>query len=291
MLVDQFTKWLDCWSLPNHTAELIAKKVVKDFISHFGVPLEIHSDQGKNFDISLVKAICNLLEITKTQTPHYRPSSNGQVERYNRMLLQVIRCYLHAKQKTWDQDFEELAATIRAMKNRQTQFSANMLMLGQELRRPIDLMLGVEYANMPQNDPAQWVQNLHEALKQVHEVARSNIRTSLQRQKCDYDLRVNLKKYNVGDVVYKINSAIKIGQSKKLQSLWLGPYLVEAVQGNIYKIRSQKKSEWIQHDRLKMREDAQLPLWLCCKHHIALDLDETIAYDDDENNLQMKKTW
>ena len=66
----------------------------------------------------------------------------------------------------------------------------------------------------------------------------------------------------------------------------MGPYLVEAVQGNIYKIRSQKKSEWICHDRLKMCEDAQLPLWLHCKHHIALDLDETIAYnDEDENNL------
>ena len=156
-----------------------------------------------------------------------------------------------------------------------------------ELRRPIDLLLGVEHANMRQNDAAQWVQNLHEALKQVHEVACSNIQTSLQRQKHDYDLRVNVKKYNVGDVVYKINSASKIGQSKKLQSLWLGPYLVEAVQGTIYKIRSQKKSEWIHHDRLKMCEDAQLPLWLCHKHHIALDLDQTIAYDEeeDENNL------
>ena len=202
------------------------------------------------------------------------------------MLLQVIQCYLHAKQKTWDQDLEEFAATILAMKNRQTQFYANMLVLGRELRRPIDLMLGVEHANMCQNDPAQWVQNLCTALKQVHEVACSNIRTSLQRQKCDYDLHVNLKKYNVGDVVYKINSAIIIGQSKKLQSPWLGPYLVEAVQG-IFKIRSQKKSEWIHHDRLKMCEDAQLPLWLHHEHHIALDLDETIAYDDDqdENNL------
>ena len=140
---------------------------------------------------------------------------------------------------------------------------------------------------MCQNDPVQWVQNLLEALRQVNEVAHSNIQTSLQRQKCDYDLHVNLKKYNVGDVVYKTNSASKIGQSKKLQSLWLGPYFVQAVEGTIYKIRSQKKSEWIHHDRLKMCEDAQLLLWLHHKCQIALDLDETIAYDDeeDENNL------
>ena len=57
--------------------------------------------------------------------------------------------------------------------------------------------------------------------------------------------------------------------------------------GTIYKIRSQKKSEWIHHDRLKLYEDAELPLWLRRKCHLVLDLDETIAYDDDEddNNL------
>ena len=120
------------------------------------------------------------------------------MERYNRTLLQVI---IRAKQKTWHQDLEELTAAICCMKNWQTQFTAYMMMLGREVRRPIDLMLGIEYANMCQNDPAQWVQKLRETLKQVHEVAQTNLKSSLHRQKRDYDLRVNLKKYNIGDVV------------------------------------------------------------------------------------------
>ena len=284
MLVDQFTKWLECWPLPNQTAEIVASRVVKGFISRFGCPLEIHSDQGSNFDSALFKSVCSLLEITKTHTTPYRPSTNGQMERYNRTLLQVIRCYIRAKQKIWDQDLEELTAAICCMKNRQTQFTANMMMLGREVRRPIDLMLGIEYANMRQNDPAQWVHKLRETLKQVHEVARTNLKSSIHRQKRDYDLRVNLKKYNIGDVVYKINSASKVGQSKKLQSPWLGPYLIEDSHGTIYKIRSQKKSEWIHHDRLKLCEDAELPPWLRRKRHLVLDLDETIAYDDDEDD-------
>ena len=84
MLVDQFTKWLECWPLPNQTAEIVASRVVKGFISRFGCPLEIHSDQGSNFDSALFKSVCNLLEITKTHTTPYRPSANGQMERYNR---------------------------------------------------------------------------------------------------------------------------------------------------------------------------------------------------------------
>ena len=276
MLIDQFTKWLECYPLPNHTAEIVASKVVKGFISRFGCPLEIHSDQGPEFDSGLFKSVCNLLEITKTRTTPYRPSANGQMERYYRTLLQVIRCYIRAKQKTWDHDLEELAAAIWCMKNRQTQFTANMMMLGREVRRPIDLMLGVEYANMRQNNPAEWVQKLRDTLRQVHEVARTNLKGSLHRQKRDYDLRVNLKKYSIGDAVYKINSASKVGQSKKLQSPWLGPYLVEDNHGVVYKITHKKKIEWVHHDRLKLCEDAELPLWLRRKHHMILDLDATM---------------
>ena len=68
MLIDQFTKWLECYPLPKHNAENVASKVVKGFISRFGCPLEIHSDQGSEFDSTLFKSVCNLLEITKTCT-------------------------------------------------------------------------------------------------------------------------------------------------------------------------------------------------------------------------------
>ena len=83
MIVDQFTKWLECFPLPLQSAELTAKAVVNGFTSGFGCPLEIHTDQGSNFDGKLFSSVCELLEVTKTRTTPYRPCSNGQVERYN----------------------------------------------------------------------------------------------------------------------------------------------------------------------------------------------------------------
>ena len=41
MLVDQFTKWLECYPLP------IAKAVVEGFIVRFDCPLQINMDQGR----------------------------------------------------------------------------------------------------------------------------------------------------------------------------------------------------------------------------------------------------
>ncbi|CAG2193490.1 unnamed protein product [Mytilus edulis] len=79
MIVDQFTKWLECFPIPGQTAEIVAKAAVDGFISRFGCPLEVHTDQGKNVDGNLMWNLCELLEISKTRTTAYHPASNGQV--------------------------------------------------------------------------------------------------------------------------------------------------------------------------------------------------------------------
>ena len=87
MVIDQFTKWVEAFAI---------------FFSRFGIPLNIHTDQGKNFDGSLMNAVCEKLKINKTRTTPYHPSSNGQTERYNRTLLQMIRCYVDKEHSEWD---------------------------------------------------------------------------------------------------------------------------------------------------------------------------------------------
>ena len=95
MLVDQFTKWFECHVLPNQTAESIVEKVVYKFIARFGCPLYLHSAQGKNVDGKLVRAFCDQLEITKTCTTPYWHCASGQVGKYNRLPLQIIRYCIH----------------------------------------------------------------------------------------------------------------------------------------------------------------------------------------------------
>lgn len=90
MLVDQFTKWLECYPIPCENAQTVAKAAVDGFISRFGCPTELHTDQGKNMDGTVVRGICELLEITKTRTTPYHPASNGQIERYNRTIFQAV---------------------------------------------------------------------------------------------------------------------------------------------------------------------------------------------------------
>ena len=59
-MVDQFTKLLELAAFLNH------------FIVAFGCTLEVHADQGRNFEKDLFQAFCKLLEITKTRTTPYK---------------------------------------------------------------------------------------------------------------------------------------------------------------------------------------------------------------------------
>ena len=143
VMVDQFTKSVELAALPAQNAELTADAFLKHFVVMFGCPLEVHTDQGRIFQSDLFKAFCKVLEITKTRTMPYRPSSNGQVEVFNKVILQMIRSYVSRGLKDWDEHLPLISMVLHSTKNKSTGFSANMLMLGREVIQPIDLILGL----------------------------------------------------------------------------------------------------------------------------------------------------
>ena len=65
---DYFTHLMEAFGLPSHHADVVAQKLVHEFISRFGTLLEIHSDKRRNFESVLFKEVLKLLQITKTRT-------------------------------------------------------------------------------------------------------------------------------------------------------------------------------------------------------------------------------
>ena len=75
---------------------------MNEFICRFGVPRELHSDQGRNFESKVFAEICKLLDIEKTRTTPLHPQSDGQVERFNRTVVKMLRGKIREDQKDWD---------------------------------------------------------------------------------------------------------------------------------------------------------------------------------------------
>ena len=140
MMVDQFTKWVECIPLPSQTAEITARAAVNEFFSRFGYPFQIFTDQGRNCESNFFKSICEMLHIYKTRTTPYRPSANGQVERFNRTLMNAVRCYVDHQQDNWDEHIPQLAGVLRSSVNRNIGFSANQMMLGRKVNQPVDII-------------------------------------------------------------------------------------------------------------------------------------------------------
>ena len=92
VMVDQLSKWVECY----------ARTLVSEFIGRFGCPLDLHSEQGRNFESRMFKEVCDILKIVKTRTTPYRPSANGQVERMYRTIFQILRCFIRGQQEDWD---------------------------------------------------------------------------------------------------------------------------------------------------------------------------------------------
>ena len=67
VVADYFTKWVEAFALPNQEAETIATVLIEEFISRFGVPVELHTDLGVSFECRLFREVCTLLGIRKTR--------------------------------------------------------------------------------------------------------------------------------------------------------------------------------------------------------------------------------
>ena len=108
-----------------------------------------------------------------------------------------------------------------------------MMMLGREVMLPVDLMIA---AKDPEHlYPAEYVKKLREVMNQVHTLAREKLVSYQKRQQQDYDLKLKVNTCEVGDLVYVLDTAKKVGLSPKLQKVWKGPMLVvEAISSILF---------------------------------------------------------
>ena len=83
LMIDQLTKWVEIHAILEQTADRTARIAIDQFFTCFGALLQIHTDQGKNFNGQVMKAMCHLYRVAKTHTTPYHPSGNGQAKHYN----------------------------------------------------------------------------------------------------------------------------------------------------------------------------------------------------------------
>ena len=220
---DYYSKYTRVFPLKDHKAHTCAAAFVKGWVLHLGVPLMLHSDQGREFESELWSEMCHSLAICKTRTNPYRPQSDGQVERFNRTLIQVLKPLVNNEMDDWDEQCEFVVHAYNSTVHASTGCSPNLLVFGEDLIMPADLVFGV--AGIDTTIPCQvmFVEALRDQFKSAYEMVRNELEKSASWQKLGYDVNLKPRFFRVGDEVLRLHDPL---QQLKLSPNWDGPFTV-----------------------------------------------------------------
>ena len=102
VITDRFTKLTQVIPLRRIDGYTVAVAFVEAWIMKYGPPKTLISDNGKQFAAKFFQALCSVLGLSNIFTSLYHPQTNGQVERYNRTILAILRNYVNEHQDDWN---------------------------------------------------------------------------------------------------------------------------------------------------------------------------------------------
>ncbi|XP_039528746.1 uncharacterized protein LOC120479938 [Pimephales promelas] len=235
VMTDVFSKFTQAIPTRDQTASTVARVLVERWFYLFGVPRQIHSDQGRCFESRLIQELCRLYGISKSRTTPYRPQGNGQCERFNRTMHDLLRTLPPEKKCHWPDHLAQVVYAYNTTGHQSTGYSPYVLMFGQEPHLPVDFLLGLD--NYVQSEVG-WVVDHRDNLEQIFSKARARLQCATEHRARSNDLKVRHGQLREGQVVYQ--RAHNIKGRNKIQDAWdPTPYKVVRCpdgQGAVYAI-------------------------------------------------------
>ncbi|KAF7648160.1 hypothetical protein LDENG_00161160 [Lucifuga dentata] len=227
--MDYFTKWPEAYAVPDQGAATTAEKLVQEMLCQFGAPEELHSDQGRNFEFQVFQEVCWRMGVKKTRTTPLHPQSDGLVEWFNCTLATQLAILSDRRQKDWDLHLPLVLWAYRTAVQESTHCTPAALMLGRELRTPVDLVFGLPPEPGSEAGPGlDYFSQLREWLRETHELTQAALTEAGICQKRAYDVCCSGEDFAPGACVWVYTPERKKGVSPKLSSQWTGPCTVLA---------------------------------------------------------------
>ena len=244
-VTDYFSKWADAFPIRNQEAITVAKVLVDRVFSYMGMPIQVITDRGANFESQLFEELLKRLQIDHVRTTAYKPSTNGQVERFHRTLNSILGKVVAENQRDWDVHLPYAVAAYRATIHESTGYSPNFLMFGHEVRSPLDVVMGLPVVCTPPGIAVhEFVDDKVDQIRAAYRVVRENLKKAAERQKHYYDLRVKPASFQPNDNVWLWTTRRKKGRTPKWQRRLVGPHLVVEKIGPVnYRLRRSSKSK------------------------------------------------
>ena len=179
VITDAFTKFSLAVCTPNQTAKTVAKILVEKWFHLYGVPSQIHSNQGRCFDSNIIKALCKMYGVEQSFTSPYNPCGNAFCERFNRTLFGLLKTLKLEEKADWPSHLPALVFTYNATPHASTSYQPYQLMFGRRAPAPCDNWLGLRaYNDDKLITRIDWVDQQLEQLLHANKHAQKNIKAT-----------------------------------------------------------------------------------------------------------------
>ncbi|GJR03238.1 reverse transcriptase domain-containing protein [Tanacetum coccineum] len=238
--MDYFTKWIKAKAVATITGNQVKKIVWDNIVCRFGLPGEIISDNGKQFNDNPFKDWCDKLNITQRFASVKHPQSNGLVERANRSLGKGIKARLGEGNKNWVEKLPHVLWSHRMMiksSHGDTPFSLTYgteAVILAEIRMPTYRTSAVDTVHY--DEELRLNLDLLEEKRERAAICEAKAKMKMTKY---YNARVRSVAFKPEDFVYHSNDASRAAAEGKLGPKWEGPYEVtEALGDGAYKLRT-----------------------------------------------------
>ena len=188
VIMDHFTRWAQVYPTRNKSARSAAEKIFNDFILRFGFPHRLHHDQGGEFENKLFYHLQQLCGITRSRTTPYHPQGNGQVEKFNRTLLEMLRTLPECHKSNWKDHVNKMAYAYNVTRHESTGYSPHFLLFGRDPLLPIDMLFQEREAS--RKSYSQYVQQWQDAMKQAYSIAKEKDSKAMSKSKFQFDKKL-----------------------------------------------------------------------------------------------------
>ncbi|MCO5603001.1 hypothetical protein L7F22_057143 [Adiantum nelumboides] len=216
--------------------------VAIDYMTRFGTPLEIVSDNGPGFRRGLLTKVCEELKISHRHSTPYYPQSNGLVEKANEIIARIIRKMVESKPKCWDNFLDGAIWAYNTTYRDATQFTPFHLVYGQEALQPIELNIPTIKltGRQEQNNDEAWIDRLLKLvdLEWKREAAYHCYEKKALQLKGKLNEGIKDKEIKEKSLVLRYNNALDNKFDAKFdEHRWEGPFIVKkAFIGGYYQL-------------------------------------------------------